>query len=132
MNTLRETSETSLGFAEASNNSLDPSLEKAQDVALATVKGIGKLSKAVLTTPLYFTMGIARGFQNIPIAYNDTTVRRPEKVDGIQTGFEVAVSVRITFSFLVFNLIIVRMLIFVTAICIRILRRYFRCGDTAI
>lgn len=132
MNTLRETSETSLGFAEASNNSLDPSLEKAQDVALATVKGIGKLSKAVLTTPLYFTMGIARGFQNIPIAYNDTTVRRPEKVDGIQTGFEVAVSVRITFSFLVFNLIIVRMLISVTAICIRILRRYFRCGDTTI
>ena len=132
MNTLRETSETSLGFAEASNNSLDPSLEKAQDVALATVKGIGKLSKAVLTTPLYFTMGIARGFQNIPIAYNDTTVRRPEKVDGIQTGFEVAVSVRITFSLLVFSLIIVRMLIFVTAICIRILRRYFRCGDTAI
>ena len=132
MNTLRETSETSLGFAEASNNSLDPSLEKAQDVALATVKGIGKLSKAVLTTPLYFTMGIARGFQNIPIAYNDTTVRRPEKVDGIQTGFEVAVSVRITFSFLVFNLIIVRMLISVTAICIRILRRYFGCGDTTI
>lgn len=132
MNTLRETSKTSLGVAEPSSNSLDPSLEKAQDVALATVKGIGKLSKAVLTTPLYFTMGIARGFQNIPIAYNDTTVRRPEKVDGIQTGFEVAVSVRITFSLLVFSLIIVRMLIFVTAICIRILRRYFRCGDTAI
>lgn len=60
---------------------------------MAAVRGVGKISKAALATPLYFSMGIARGFQNIPIAYGDATVRRPEKVDGIHAGLKVAVSV---------------------------------------
>ena len=35
-------------------------------------------------------MGIARGFQSIPVAYGDLTVRRPEKVTGVVKGVEVA------------------------------------------
>jgi hypothetical protein len=72
----------------------DPAYEKSQEIVLATVRGIGKLSKAVLSAPLYFTMGITRGFQSIPIAYCDTTVKKPGRVDSIQSGLEVAVSVR--------------------------------------
>jgi hypothetical protein len=34
-------------------------------------------------------MGIARGFQSLPIAYGDTTVRKPEKVTGMLKGIEV-------------------------------------------
>jgi hypothetical protein len=100
ISTLRGVSKTIVGEAEPPViNTLDATLEKVQDITLATVKGIGKLTKASLTTPLYFSMGIARGFQNIPIAYNDTTVRRPDRVDGIYTGFEVAMSVRLFWHF---------------------------------
>ena len=35
-------------------------------------------------------MGIARGFQSIPTAYGDLTMRRPEKVTGVVRGLEVA------------------------------------------
>jgi hypothetical protein len=91
--TLKDGPKINFADGERPSLPLDPSLEKAQDIALATIKGIGKLSKAVLSTPLYFSMGIARGFQSIPIAYCDTTVRRPAKVDSIHTGFEVAMSV---------------------------------------
>jgi hypothetical protein len=72
----------------------EPAYEKSQEIVLAAFRGIGKLSKAILSTPLYFTMGITRGFQSIPIAYCDTTVRKPDRVEGIQSGLEVAVSVR--------------------------------------
>ena len=69
------------------------SLSKGVDIVLATATGIGRLTKAVLESPLHFSMGIARGFQNIPIAYGDTTVRKPEKVTGIKSGMEVAYKV---------------------------------------
>lgn len=38
---------------------------------------------------MHFSMGIARGFQSIPIAYGDTTLRKPEKVSGVLKGLEV-------------------------------------------
>lgn len=62
---------------------------KVVDVAITIGEGFGRLSKAGLLSPLYFTMGIARGFQSIPIAYGDTTVRKPEKVTGLISGIEV-------------------------------------------
>lgn len=64
-------------------------LPKGVEVALATATSIGRLSKAVLESPLHFSMGIARGFQNIPIAYGDTSVRKPENVSGLKSGIEV-------------------------------------------
>lgn len=97
-NSARAHSNAEVASTSRSAMSQDYSLEKAKAVGLATVSGIGKISKACLSTPLYFSMGIARGFQYIPIAYGDRTVRRPEKVDGIQTGMRVAISVR-TFCF---------------------------------
>ena len=64
-------------------------LTRSLTVISTTGKGIGRLTKAGLTTPLHFTLGIARGFQNIPIAYGDTMVRNPEKVQGVASGIKV-------------------------------------------
>jgi hypothetical protein len=37
-----------------------------------------------------FCLGMAKGFRNIPRAYNDDTVRPVEKVTGISSGLRVA------------------------------------------
>jgi hypothetical protein len=74
------------GFAESA-------LSQSLTASLETVKSVGRLSKALLTTPLHFSMGIARGFQNIPIAYGDTMVRRPGEVSGVVSGVEVGFKV---------------------------------------
>jgi hypothetical protein len=68
-------------------------LTQSLDVVVTTGKGIGRLTKAVLASPLYFSLGLARGFQNIPIAYGDTMVRKPEKVQGIVSGMKVGARV---------------------------------------
>jgi hypothetical protein len=69
---------------------------RSLDVLTTTGKGLGRLTKAGLATPLHFTLGIARGFQNIPIAYGDTMVRKPEKVQGVVSGIKVGSKVTST------------------------------------
>lgn len=68
-------------------------LAQSLDVVATTGKGIGRLTKAVLALPLHFTLGLARGFQNIPVAYGDTMVRKPVKVQGIVSGMRVGAQV---------------------------------------
>jgi hypothetical protein len=68
---------------------LESPLTRSLDVLTTTGKGLGRLTKAGLATPLHFTLGIARGFQNIPIAYGDTMARNPEKVQGVVSGIKV-------------------------------------------
>lgn len=68
---------------------LESPLTRSLDVLTTAGKGLGRLTKAGLATPLHFTLGIARGFQNIPIAYGDTMARKPEKVQGVVSGIKV-------------------------------------------
>ena len=68
---------------------LESPLTRSLDVLTTTGKSIGRLTKAGLATPLHFTLGIARGFQNIPIAYGDTMARKPGKVQGVVSGIKV-------------------------------------------
>jgi hypothetical protein len=58
-------------------------------VTLTLATGVGRLSKAMLYSPMHFSMGIARGFQSIPIAYGDRLAREPELVTGLFKGMEV-------------------------------------------
>jgi hypothetical protein len=76
---------------------LESPLTRSLDVLTTTGKSIGRLTKAGLATPLHFTLGIARGFQNIPIAYGDTMVRKPEKVQGVVSGIKVGSKVASTY-----------------------------------
>ncbi|EXJ82749.1 hypothetical protein A1O3_06564 [Capronia epimyces CBS 606.96] len=59
--------------------------------ASGMLKSAGRFSKAVASTPLDFCLGIARGFQSIPIMYGDKTVRHREKVSGVMSGAQVGV-----------------------------------------
>jgi hypothetical protein len=77
---------------------LESPLTRSLDVLATTGKGLGRLTKAGLATPLHFTLGIARGFQNIPIAYGDTMARKPEKVQGVVSGIKVGSKVTSTYS----------------------------------
>jgi hypothetical protein len=77
---------------------LESPLTRSLDVLTTTRKGFGRLTKAGLATPLHFTLGIARGFQNIPIAYGDTMVRKPEKVQGVVSGIKVGSKVTSIYS----------------------------------
>jgi hypothetical protein len=77
---------------------LESPLTRSLDVLSTTGKGLGRLTKAGLATPLHFTLGIARGFQNIPIAYGDTMARKPEKVQGVVSGIKVGSKVTFIYS----------------------------------
>jgi hypothetical protein len=79
-------------------DALEGPLARSFDVLTTTGKGLGRLTKAGLATPLHFTLGIARGFQNIPIAYGDTMVRKPEKVQGVVSGIKVGSKVASIYS----------------------------------
>lgn len=59
---------------------------------MATARGVAKPSKAVLSSPINFSMAIARRFQGIPDAYGygDEAVRKLEKITGLVKGMEVA------------------------------------------
>lgn len=65
------------------------------ETVVGTGKGVGKIVGAGLKSPMEFTMGIARGFHNAPKLYGDQTVRRSEKITGIESGFKAAGKVAI-------------------------------------
>ena len=44
----------------------------------------------VLRSPLDMTLTLARGFNNAPKLYGDTTVRKPDKIDNLQNGLKMA------------------------------------------
>ena len=60
------------------------------DAALGAGKGVGRIVEAGLKSPMDFTLGLARGFHNAPKLYGDETVRRTEKITGLQSGLKVA------------------------------------------
>ena len=73
---------------EESQNNFD--LEAALGLGLETGKGISRIVETGLKSPMNFTMGLAKGFRNLPKLYNDDTVRKQDKVTGLGSGFTVA------------------------------------------
>ncbi|TVY87532.1 hypothetical protein LAWI1_G008698, partial [Lachnellula willkommii] len=55
----------------------------AKNFALDTNKGVSRIIGTGLKAPMDVTLGVAKGFGNLPKAYGDETVREKEKVTGI-------------------------------------------------
>jgi hypothetical protein len=53
-------------------------------------KGVGHIVGMGVRTPMNFTLGLAKGFRNMPRLYNDDTVRPEEKVSDFRSGLKVA------------------------------------------
>ncbi|KAI0383627.1 glycosyltransferase family 1 protein [Hypomontagnella monticulosa] len=70
----------------ASPNTLNENLEKA----LGAGKSINNIVATGMKSPMNFCLGLARGFRNVPMLYNDDTVRPVEKVTGFGSGLKVA------------------------------------------
>ena len=51
---------------------------------------VGRFVGGVLRSPLDLTLTLARGFNNAPKLYGDTTVRKPDKIDNLQSGLKMA------------------------------------------
>ncbi|TVY26678.1 hypothetical protein LHYA1_G004154 [Lachnellula hyalina] len=62
----------------------------AKNFALDTNKGVSRIIGTGLKAPMDVTLGVAKGFGNLPKAYGDETVREKEKVTGIGSGLMVA------------------------------------------
>ncbi|KAL9116784.1 MAG: hypothetical protein Q9187_006686 [Circinaria calcarea] len=70
---------------------MEPSNQRITfDAALGAGKGVGRIVGAGLKSPMDFTLGLARGFHNAPKLYGDETVRRTEKITGLQSGLKAA------------------------------------------
>ena len=49
-----------------------------------------KIVSAGMKSPMDFTMGLAKGFHNAPKLYGDDTVRKSDKITGVQSGLVAA------------------------------------------
>ncbi|KAK6373660.1 hypothetical protein LTS17_008153 [Exophiala oligosperma] len=89
----RNSNSTSGRHASGCSNYTDAKvIEGAEAVGSSEVlKSAGSLSKAIASTPMNFCLGIAKGFQSIPIAYGDRSERPRTKVSGIVTGVTVGI-----------------------------------------
>ena len=61
-------------------------------------KGVSRIVSAGIKSPMDFTMALAKGFHNAPKLYGDDTVRKPERITGIQSGFK-AVGKELNYGF---------------------------------
>jgi hypothetical protein len=59
-----------------------------KDQNIHTSSGIGRLVKAGVQSPMDLSMGITTGFHNAPKLWGDDTVRRPQRVSDIKSGFK--------------------------------------------
>lgn len=58
----------------------------AVDFALDSGKGISRIIVTGLKAPMEVTLGLSRGFHNVPKIYGDETIRKEEKVRGVKSG----------------------------------------------
>lgn len=70
--------------------SLSGSGQISLEAALGAGKGVGRIVGAGMKSPMDFTLGLARGFHNAPKLYGDESVRKQEKITGIQSGLKAA------------------------------------------
>ncbi|TKA80691.1 hypothetical protein B0A55_03687 [Friedmanniomyces simplex] len=64
--------------------------ENLMDTVMDTGKGIRKIVGAGFSSPMDFTMGLAKGFHNAPKLYGDDTVRKPDQVTDFKSGVKAA------------------------------------------
>lgn len=60
------------------------------DAIIEAGKGVGHIVGMGVRTPMNFTLGLAKGFRNLPRLYNDDTVRPEEKVTDFRSGLKLA------------------------------------------
>lgn len=60
------------------------------DSVIGAGKGVSRIVGVGLKSPMDFTMSLAQGFHNAPKLYGDDTVRKSQKVTGIQSGLKAA------------------------------------------
>ena len=60
------------------------------DFALDPGKGVSRMVGSTLKAPSSFAYGIAEGFNNLPKAYGDDTVRETGKITGVASGLAAA------------------------------------------
>ncbi|KAH7321377.1 family 1 glycosyltransferase [Stachybotrys elegans] len=60
------------------------------EAAVGTGRNVGRIVSTGVKSPMNFCLGVAKGFRNIPLAYNDDTVRPVEKVTDLSSGIRVA------------------------------------------
>lgn len=53
-------------------------------------KGVSRFVSAGIKSPMDFTMALAKGFHNAPKLYGDETVRKSDRITGVQSGFKAA------------------------------------------
>ena len=56
--------------------------------ALGTGKGVSRIIGTGLKAPMDFSLGLARGFHNLPRLYGDDTVRPLDPIDSFQSGMK--------------------------------------------
>lgn len=70
------------------------SLNIAQGTVVGTSKGVGRILLAGFRSPFEVMLMAARGFHNVPALYGDGSVRPPERITGVVSGFEAMGKVR--------------------------------------
>lgn len=60
------------------------------DAFIEAGKGVGHIIGMGVRTPMNFTLGLAKGFRNMPRLYNDDTVRPEAKVSDFRSGLKTA------------------------------------------
>ncbi|RVX67242.1 hypothetical protein B0A52_09279 [Exophiala mesophila] len=60
------------------------------DTAISGAKAAGRIVSAGVKSPMDFTLSLAKGFHNAPKLYGDETVRKTEKITGLQSGLKAA------------------------------------------
>jgi hypothetical protein len=63
------------------------SLNMAQGTIVGTSKGVGRILLAGFRSPFEVMLMAARGFHNMPALYGDESVRPPERITGVVSGF---------------------------------------------
>ncbi|KAF3938145.1 hypothetical protein ABW19_dt0210495 [Dactylella cylindrospora] len=87
----KEKSPTETGSISSTENSIKSQRDSASlDKWINATKGAGKIAESVAKSPLDFTLALAQGFHNAPLLYGDSTVRKQDKITGVQSGLKVA------------------------------------------
>lgn len=62
-------------------------------VGARAAKGIARMTKATVRSPMTFTVALAQGAHNLPKVYGDKTVRPQDKITGVGSGLIAATKV---------------------------------------
>jgi hypothetical protein len=64
-------------------------------VGARAAKGVARMTKATIRSPMTFTVAMAQGAHNLPKLYGDRTVRPQDRITGIGSGLKAAGKVRL-------------------------------------